>query len=80
MIVASSHDNTFLARCCTSFETPGGRSQQQKDEIAKRVNDALSDVLQLPKEDIWVVFEDITAKDWYVGSSTVAELRRKAQT
>jgi len=57
-----------------------GRSQQQKDEIAKRVNDALSDVLQLPKEDIWVVFEDITAKDWYVGSSTVAELRKKAPT
>ena len=49
-----------------------GRSQQQKDEIAKRVNDALSDVLQLPKEDIWVVFESITAKDWYVGSTTVA--------
>jgi 4-oxalocrotonate tautomerase len=57
-----------------------GRSQQQKDEIAKRVNDALSDVLQLPKEDIWVVFEDITAKDWYVGSSTVAGLRKKAPT
>ena len=57
-----------------------GRSQQQKDEIAKRVNDALSDVLQLPKEDIWVVFEDITAKDWYVGGSTVAELRKKAPT
>jgi 4-oxalocrotonate tautomerase len=56
-----------------------GRSQQQKDEIAKRVNDALSDVLQLPKEDIWVVFEDITAKDWYVGSTTVAELRKKGQ-
>jgi 4-oxalocrotonate tautomerase len=57
-----------------------GRSQQQKDEIAKRVNDALSDVLQLPKEDIWVVFESITAKDWYVGSTTVAELRKKAPT
>lgn len=56
-----------------------GRSQQQKDEIAQRVNDALSDVLQLPKEDIWVVFEDITAKDWYVGSTTVAELRKKGQ-
>ncbi len=25
------------------------RLQQQKDEIAKRVNDAISDVLQLPK-------------------------------
>ena len=54
-----------------------GRSQQQKDEISKRVNDALSEVLELPKDDIWIVFEDITAKDWYVGSLTVAELRKK---
>jgi 4-oxalocrotonate tautomerase len=54
-----------------------GRSQQQKDEISKRVNDALSEVLELPKDDIWIVFEDITANDWYVGSSTFAELRKK---
>ena len=54
-----------------------GRSQQQKNEISKRVNDALGEVLELPKDDIWIVFEDITAKDWYVGSSTVAELRKK---
>ena len=32
------------------------RSQQQKDEIAKRVNDAISDVSQLPN-DIWVVLK-----------------------
>ena len=57
-----------------------GRSQEQKDEIARRVNDALSDVLQLPKDDIWVVFEDVTARDWYVGRSTVAESRKKAPT
>jgi 4-oxalocrotonate tautomerase len=36
-------------------------------------------VLQLPKDDVWVVFEDIRAKDWYVGSTTVAELRKKTQ-
>jgi phenylpyruvate tautomerase PptA (4-oxalocrotonate tautomerase family) len=36
-------------------------------------------VLALRKDDIWVVFEDITANDWYVGSGTVADLRRKAQ-
>jgi 4-oxalocrotonate tautomerase len=53
------------------------RSQQQKDEIAKRVNDAISDVLQLPKDDIWVVFEDIPAAGWYVGGTAVAELRKK---
>ena len=27
----------------------GGRSQEQKDEISKRVVDAISDVLELPK-------------------------------
>jgi 4-oxalocrotonate tautomerase len=56
-----------------------GRSQQRKDEISKRVTDAISEVLQLPKDDVWVVFEDISAEDWYVGSTTVAELRKKAQ-
>ena len=55
------------------------RSQQQKDEISKRVTDAISEVLQLPKDDTWVVFEDIPAEDWYVGSTTVAELRKKSQ-
>jgi 4-oxalocrotonate tautomerase len=57
----------------------GGRSQEQKDEISKRVVDGISDVLQLPKDDIWVVFEDVPDGDWYVGSTTVAELRKKAQ-
>ena len=57
----------------------GGRSQDQKDEISKRVVDAISGVLELPKDDIWVVFEDVAAADWYVGSSTVAELRKKSQ-
>jgi 4-oxalocrotonate tautomerase len=56
-----------------------GRSQQQKDEMSTRVVDAISEVLQLPKEDIWVVFEDVPAGDWYVGSTTVAALRKKAK-
>jgi 4-oxalocrotonate tautomerase len=54
-----------------------GRSQEKKDEIARRVNEALSDVLQIPKNDTWIVFEDVAAKDWYVGDATAAELRRK---
>jgi 4-oxalocrotonate tautomerase len=56
-----------------------GRSQQQKDEISKRVTGAISEVLQLPKEDTWIVFEDIPAEGWYVGGTTVAELRNKTQ-
>ncbi len=57
----------------------GGRSQERKDEISKRVVDPISAVLELPKDDIWVVFEDVPAGDWYVGSTTVAELREKVQ-
>jgi 4-oxalocrotonate tautomerase family enzyme len=53
-----------------------GRSQQQKDEMAGRVVDAISDVLALAKDDIWV-FEDVAAKGWYVGNATVDELRKK---
>ena len=56
-----------------------GRPQPLKDEMSKRVTAAISEVLQLPKDDIWVVFEDVPAGDWYVGSTTVAELRKKAQ-
>jgi 4-oxalocrotonate tautomerase len=47
--------------------------------MSKRVIAAISDVLQLPEHDIWIVFEDEPAGDWYVGSTTVAELRKKAQ-
>jgi 4-oxalocrotonate tautomerase len=56
-----------------------GRTQQRKDEAAKRVTDALSEVLQIPKDEVWVVFEDVRAEDWYVGSTPVAELRKRAQ-
>ena len=40
------------------------RSQQRKDEISKRVTDSISEGLQLPKDDIWVVFEDVPDGDW----------------
>ena len=43
-----------------------GRSQQRKDEISKRVTAAISEVLQLPKDDIWVVFEDVPAGETYL--------------
>ncbi len=50
-----------------------GHSQQRKNEIARRVTEAISDVTELPKEAIWVVFEDVAAPDWYVAGKTVAK-------
>ena len=54
-----------------------GQSQENKDEISRRVTDAISDVTGLPKEAIWIVYDGIEASDWYVGATTVAELRKR---
>ena len=57
-----------------------GHPQARKDEIARRVTDAISEVAQLPKQAVWVVFEDVTAEDWYVGATSVSELKKKSGT
>ena len=54
-----------------------GHSKQRKDEISQRVTDAIAEVAQLPKEAIWVVFEDVESDDWYVGGDSVADRRKK---
>lgn len=54
-----------------------GHSQERKDEIARRVTDAISEVAQLPKDVIWVVFEDVTTDNWYVGPNSVTQLQKK---
>jgi len=53
-----------------------GHPQERKDEISRRVTEAISELAQLPKEAIWVVFDDVSADDWYVGASTVASLKK----
>jgi 4-oxalocrotonate tautomerase len=55
-----------------------GHSQERKDEIAQRVTQTISEVAKLPKEAVWVVFEDVSSDDWYVGEKRVSELQKKA--
>jgi len=54
-----------------------GHSQARKDEIAKRVSAAISEVAQVAKDVVWVVFEDVTTDDWFVGGDSVTQLRKK---
>jgi 4-oxalocrotonate tautomerase len=54
-----------------------GHPQARKDEISRRVTEAISELAQLPKEAVWVVFEDVAAEDWYVGATAVSELKKK---
>ena len=53
-----------------------GHSQQRKDEMSRRITAAISEVAELPKEAIWVVFEDVSPQDWYLGGTTVHEIRK----
>jgi 4-oxalocrotonate tautomerase len=54
-----------------------GHSKQRKDEISRRVTAAISEVAQLPKEAVWVVFEDVESDDWYVGGDSVTDIKAR---
>lgn len=54
-----------------------GHPQTRKDEISKRVTAAISEIAELPKEAVWVVFEDVEAEDWYVGATPVSAMQKK---
>lgn len=55
-----------------------GHSQERKDEMSRRITAAISEIAEVPKDAVWVVFEDVTADDWYVGASRVSELKKAA--
>lgn len=52
-----------------------GHSQERKDEIAKRVSAAISEVAQVPQDVVWVVFNDVTTDDWFVGDKSVTRIK-----
>ena len=53
-----------------------GHSQQRKDEMATRISAAISEVAEIPRENIWVVFEDVSRDDWFVGGDSVTRLQQ----
>jgi 4-oxalocrotonate tautomerase len=55
-----------------------GHPQERKDAIASRVTATISELAELPKEAIWVVFDEVAAEDWYVGAERVSELKKRA--
>jgi 4-oxalocrotonate tautomerase len=47
----------------------------KKAAIAKAVSEAIRGATGLGEDDVWVVFEEVAARDWYVGRTSV-ETRR----
>jgi len=55
-----------------------GHPQARKDEIARRVTAAVAELAEAAPQDVWVVFEDVTADEWFVGAERVSALRKRA--
>lgn len=51
--------------------------EAKKSAIAKKVTDAIVESTGLTKDDVWVVFEEVAARDWYVGETNVETRRKK---
>lgn len=43
-----------------------GHGKERKDEIARRVTEAIAEVAKVPREAVWVVIEEVAPPDWYV--------------
>jgi 4-oxalocrotonate tautomerase len=54
-----------------------GQSQERKDEIAKRVTQAICEVVQIPEQATWVVFEEIPSDDWFIGTTPISKMQKK---
>jgi len=46
----------------------GGRSQQQKDDIAKAITDAMETIGKAHKDQTIVVFEEVAKEHYYIGA------------
>jgi 4-oxalocrotonate tautomerase len=54
-----------------------GHPQKRKDEMARRIVDAISEIAELPRDAVWVTFEDFKATDWYIAERTVASIKEE---
>ncbi|HVX83122.1 MAG: tautomerase family protein [Devosia sp.] len=55
-------------------DDPAGK----KEKISRGVVETINKTTGIANDDIWVVFEEVDAKDWYVGQSSVAARRKAA--
>ena len=54
-----------------------GRSEEQKNAIAKRIADAIIEELGVQATDVWIRFQDTALSDWFTGPDSEAELRKR---
>lgn len=53
-----------------------GHGKERKDELARRVTEAVQDVCKVPREVVWVVFQEVPPADWYAGATPGQPVKR----
>ena len=53
--------------------------ERKKAAIAENVASVISEAAGVPKSDVWVVFDEVAARDWYLGPASVELLRKGAK-
>ena len=51
--------------------------EAKKAAISKSVTQAIREATGLADEDVWIVFEEVAARDWYLGPTSVETRRYK---
>ena len=49
----------------------------KKARIAAKVADAIAEETGVAKGSVWVVFDEVSAGDWYVGDVSVETMRKR---
>jgi 4-oxalocrotonate tautomerase len=54
-----------------------GRSNEQKEAIAKGITQVMCDAAGLTPESIWVIFNEIPPEDFYIAAENFVTIRKK---
>lgn len=52
-----------------------GNDDAKRDEVARRISAAIHEVTGLPRDAVWVVFQEVESDAWYVGDKSVKAIR-----
>ena len=50
----------------------------KKAAMAEKIVATIAETTGISKNDVWVVFEEVAARDWFVGDSSVHDRRQKS--
>jgi 4-oxalocrotonate tautomerase len=53
----------------------GADAAARKKTIAATISQVLADEMGVSPKDVWVVFEEVEAGEWFVGPDSVQEMR-----